>query len=94
MATNLYITRIISLGTLVSIYLTTSDEMLPILISENVGINLILKILIVKLIIGIFWGFLIDFILRKKNKKLKVIKVVKIKNKLIIKNKKLKVYFF
>ncbi len=72
MATNLYITRIISLGTLVSIYLTTSDEMLPILISENVGINLILKILIVKLIIGIFWGFLIDFILRKKNKKLKV----------------------
>ena len=32
LATNLYITRVISLGTLISIYLSTSDEMLPILI--------------------------------------------------------------
>ena len=42
-ATNFYATRIITLGTLISIYLSTSDEMLPLLISEGVQINLIIK---------------------------------------------------
>ena len=37
-ATNLYAARVITLGTLISVYLTTSDEMLPILISENISI--------------------------------------------------------
>ena len=36
MATNLYITRIITLGTLISIYLSTSDEMLIIMLSKKV----------------------------------------------------------
>lgn len=67
-ATNLYVTRIISLGTLISIYLSTSDEMLPILLSENVEISTILKILGVKFVIGILYGFIIDFIFRKKEK--------------------------
>ena len=44
-ASSLYSSRIITLGTLISIYLSTSDEMLPILISQNVGIIPILKIL-------------------------------------------------
>ena len=52
-ASNLYAGRIITLGTLFSIYLSTSDEMLPVLISENVGIGMILKILGVKIVIGI-----------------------------------------
>ena len=69
LATNLYVTRILSIGTLISIYLTTSDEMLPILISHNVELSLILKILGTKLIIGIFFGFIIDFIFRKYNNK-------------------------
>lgn len=65
-ATNLYAARIITLGTLISIYLTTSDEMLPIMISENIDISIILKILTLKLVIGIISGFVIDFFLRKK----------------------------
>ncbi len=69
LATNLYVTRILSIGTLISIYLTTSDEMLPILISHNVELALILKIWGTKLIIGIFFGFIIDFIFRKYNNK-------------------------
>ena len=69
LATNLYVTRILSIGTLISIYLTTSDEMLPILISHNVELSLILKILGTKLIIGIFFGFIIDLIFRKFNNK-------------------------
>ena len=67
-ATNLYVTRIISLGTLIAIYLSTSDEMLPILLSENVDISLIVKILGIKLIIGIIVGFLIDMVYRRKEK--------------------------
>lgn len=66
LTTNLYVTRIVSLGTLISVYLSTSDEMLPILLSQNVSIVLIIKILLIKVIIGMFSGFIIDFILRKK----------------------------
>ena len=69
LATNLYETRIVSLGTLISIYLSTSDEMLPILLSQNVEIGLIIKILLIKLFIGMVSGFIIDFILRKKESK-------------------------
>lgn len=67
MATNLYATRIITIGTLISIYLSTSDEMLPILISEGAKASVIFEILIIKMIIGMVCGFVIDFILRKKH---------------------------
>ena len=67
MATNLYITRII-LGTLISIYLSTSDEMLIIMISEKVEISLILKILLIKIFFGIVYGLIIDKIINKKKK--------------------------
>ena len=69
LATNLYVTRIISLGTLIAVYLSTSDEMLPILIAEGSSFNVIIKILLLKLIIGIFWGFIIDFIFQRKEAK-------------------------
>ncbi len=65
-ATNLYAGRVITIGTLISIYLSTSDEMLPILISNGTNIGLIIKIISIKIIIGIMAGILIDFIYRKK----------------------------
>lgn len=65
-ASNLYAGRIITLGTLISIFLSTSDEMLPILISEQVMPFTILKILGVKVLIGIFAGFAIDMVIRKR----------------------------
>ena len=68
LATNLYITRIISLGTLISVYLSTSDEMIPILMSKGTNINTILSIITIKLLIGIISGFIIDLLLRKKEK--------------------------
>ena len=67
-ATNLYATRVITLGTLIAVYLSTSDEMLPIFISEAVSPIIILKILGIKLVIGMIAGFLIDFVLRKRHK--------------------------
>ena len=67
LATNLYITRIITLGTLFSVYLSTSDEMLPILISEKVDISIIIKILLIKMLFGMLYGIVINKII-KKNK--------------------------
>lgn len=69
MATNLYVTRLITLGTLISIYLSTSDEMLPILISEKAEFSLIIKILFIKLFIGMLVGFIIDKIFKVKKEK-------------------------
>lgn len=69
LATNLYITRIISLGTLIAIYLSTSDEMLPILIAENAPLNSILLIIAIKIIIGFICGFIIDLIIKKEDPK-------------------------
>ena len=67
-ATNLYAARVITLGTLIAVYLSTSDEMLPIFLSEGVAIDVIIKILSIKLIIGMIAGFLIDLVIRLKNK--------------------------
>lgn len=72
MATNLYATNIITIGTLIAIYLSTSDEMLPVLLSEGMPFSKILIILLIKVIIGIVCGFIIDFIFRKKNKHTKI----------------------
>ena len=65
-ASNLYAGRVITMGTLIAIYLSTSDEMLPILISERVEIGLIVCILLLKMGIGVIAGLIIDFCFRKK----------------------------
>ena len=61
---NLYVGRIITIGTLIAVYLSTSDEMLPIFISEQVSIITIIKIIAIKALIGIIAGFAIDLILK------------------------------
>ena len=68
MATNLYATRIITIGTLVAVYLSTSDEMIPILLAEKAPLNLLVKIIIIKLIVGIACGIIIDLIIKRKDK--------------------------
>lgn len=66
MAANLYAARIITIGTLVAIMLSTSDEMLPLLLSEGVDIWIIIKMIAIKVTIGIVAGFIIDYILRNR----------------------------
>lgn len=76
-ATNFYAARVITLGTLISVYLSTSDEMLPIMISEAVPVDVIIKILAIKLVIGMIFGFLIDLFLRIfKKEKIKEEKII------------------
>lgn len=67
-ATNLYAGRVITLGTLIAVYLSTSDEMLPIFLSEKVPITTILTILGIKLVVGMIAGFVIDFVIRLRHK--------------------------
>ena len=67
-ATGFYTGRMITTGTLIAVYLSTSDEMLPILISSGAPIPVMLKLLGTKLVIGIGAGFAIDGITRLVNR--------------------------
>ncbi|MBQ9588577.1 MAG: arsenic efflux protein [Butyrivibrio sp.] len=64
-ASNLYAGRVITLGTLIAIYLSTSDEMIPLFISEQVPLLIMIKILAIKACIGIVMGFIIDFVVHR-----------------------------
>ncbi|MBR1600402.1 MAG: arsenic efflux protein [Alphaproteobacteria bacterium] len=68
-AANFYAARIISLGTLIAVYLSTSDEMLPILISNAVSAKIIAAILTYKALCGMFFGYIINFIWHKYHSK-------------------------
>lgn len=63
-ASTLYIRRFITKGTLIGIYLATSDEAIPILLANPTHTNLVVPIIGLKLVIGIVAGYLIDFILK------------------------------
>lgn len=65
-AASLYAGRVITLGTLIAIFLSTSDEMLPILISAHTSPVLIAQILGIKVILGMAAGFCIDLFYRGK----------------------------
>ena len=66
MAANLFSARVITMGTLIAVFLSTSDEMLPIMLSEKTNIKLVLGIIEFKVVAGIIIGFIIDLIYRKK----------------------------
>ena len=68
-ASSLYAGGVISAGTLMAVFLSTSDEMLPIFISEAVDIQVILKILGVKIVIGAVSGFVLDILWRAGSRK-------------------------
>lgn len=66
MASGLYAKRIITLGTLIAVYLATSDETIPILLATPEKAHLIIPIVGIKLFIAILMGYFIDFVLRNK----------------------------
>ena len=63
-AATLYAGRVITLGTLFAVFLSTSDEMLPIFIAEQVPVDTIAKILGAKIVVGMMMGFIVDTVLR------------------------------
>lgn len=66
MAANLFSNKIITLGTLISIFLSTSDEMLAIMLSEQASLFLLLRIIGFKIFVGILVGIVVDLIYRKR----------------------------
>ena len=77
-AANFYAARIITRGTLIAIFLSTSDEMLPILISEGAELARILQILTIKVVIGMAIGIIIDIFNKNNNNKNKTEEIHKI----------------
>ena len=74
-ASRLFSSRVITIGTLIAVYLATSDEMIPIMLSEKVNILTLLKIIGFKVLIGIIIGFIVDLLYkRKENIKVEEIK--------------------
>lgn len=67
-ASNLYAGKVITVGTLIAIYLSTSDEMLPVMLSEKISVTLIIKIILTKVVIAVIAGLVIDFVIRKIRK--------------------------
>ena len=68
-AANLFSARVITMGTVIAVFLSTSDEMLPIMISEHANVLLILKIIGFKVLVGIIIGYIFDLLYRKKLEK-------------------------
>ncbi len=69
MASNLFSSKVITKGTLIAIFLSTSDEMLPIMVSKKVEPSILLRIIGFKVLIGIIVGLIIDIIFHPKEEK-------------------------
>jgi hypothetical protein len=67
-ASTIYTRRILTRGTLISVYLATSDEAIPVLIADPSNMRFICPIILIKIIIAIFVGYLVDFTIPYKAK--------------------------
>ncbi|MDR0975027.1 MAG: arsenic efflux protein [Ruminococcus sp.] len=68
-AANLFAGRLISVGTLVAVFLATSDEAIPILLANPSHIKDIWLLIVIKLIIAVIFGIIIDLLMRKFDKR-------------------------
>ena len=74
-ASTLYAGRVVTLGTLFAVYLSTSDEMLPIFIAEQVPLGTLFAVVGSKVAIGMAAGFAIDAVLRMRRKEAEAIRI-------------------
>lgn len=65
-ASRLYASRLLSLGTLLAVFLSTSDEMLPVLLAGGVPPLRVLLLVLVKVLVGLAVGFLVDAVLGRR----------------------------
>lgn len=64
MAATLYAGRVVTLGTLVAVFLSTSDEVLPLLLAEQVPVQTMAMLLASKALIALVTGFIVDAAIR------------------------------
>jgi len=74
-ASNLFAGRVISMGTLVAVFLSTSDEMLFILVGKNIPPLTAFLIMLYKAAVGIVVGLLLDLVLRLRKREEKNINI-------------------
>jgi len=67
--TALYTQKLVTIGTLIAVYLSTSDEAIPVILSQPEKATVIIPLIITKIIIAIIAGYSIDFIFKKSNKR-------------------------
>ncbi len=63
-ASNLYAGRLISMGTLIAVYISTSDEAIPIILGEPKAVPILWKLILIKVGIAMVAGILVDVIIR------------------------------
>ena len=56
------------MGTLIAIFMSTSDEMIPVFLSEQVDVLVLVKLILIKVFIGLIMGVVIDLIVRRSKK--------------------------
>lgn len=66
---NLYVGGVIRVGTLISVFLATSDEAVLIMLSHPEAIGDIWKLLLTKFIMGLVFGYILNIIFRNKGGK-------------------------
>ena len=64
-AAGLYAGGVISVGTLLAVFLATSDEMLAIFLGKGMPLRVIFTVLAIKFVIAVLVGFLADLLLRR-----------------------------
>ena len=64
-ASNFYASRVITMGTLMAVYLATSDEAIPLLVSMPAYWDKLILLMVIKVVYAVFVGFMLDFVLRK-----------------------------
>ncbi|MEF9935326.1 MAG: putative manganese transporter [Clostridium sp.] len=72
MAVAFYSKRMISLGTMMAIFLATSDEAIPVLLSMPKSYGILVPFLVLKIVIAATAGYIIDMFISEKNKKLQI----------------------
>ena len=64
MAATLYAGRVVTLGTLVAVVLSTSDEMVPVFLAHQEPLGRLIAIMVFKVVVGIAVGLVVDVALR------------------------------
>ena len=69
MASALYTQRLLTMGTIVAVYLATSDEALPILLSKPDKAYIVLPLVGIKVVVAVAGGYLVDTLMRTENRR-------------------------